>query len=169
MVIQLISLIIAVIGLFLAYIEVRNPDKADRIENTILDLGKIKWPPKSDDFQYKRTWRIFISIEVIAMLSIYLSVLPYLVYRYVVILINSSNPSVLSIKVVKMIPLMIVIMIPLLFAPILVPVFIIKGMAKSIKWLNETSNGHALGAFGLMIAALGILIALFQTIIMILI
>lgn len=159
MVIQLISLIIALIGLFLAFIEVRNPDKADRIENIILDIGNIKWPPRQGDFQYRRSWRIFISMEVITMIAVWFVVLSDFGLKYISIF-NSlkGKPAILL-----YIPIFLILLFLLIFAPIIIPALILKGTSKLIHWANKISKGHALGAFGLAIAVIGLLIALFQT------
>lgn len=136
--VQLISLPLEILGLLLAWTEVMRPVRAQRITEVLLALGRIRFPAEGIGSVGRLAWRLFIAIELALMAIAWL-----LVFSFVENLVPARTPlRVLSV-------------LGLAIGPIVGSILLFRSVAWSLTRLDVVSNGRPLGAFGLLLAAVG--------------
>ena len=160
---QLASLLITVCGLLIAYVEVIRPRTADQIESVLFDLASIRYPPVGQGVRPALAWRLFIAIEVAAMLGTWVYLLAGPGLDQFLWLRQAARGTRLGL-------LWALLAVSLLFAltvlPIVVPMLLLNGLAGAIRLLNRVSGGRGLGIVGLLIAVLAVLVGAVQTVVM---
>jgi Fe2+ transport system protein B len=154
-------LVIEVVGLLLVWIEIRKKELARRIEEYIDDLGKIKFPPRKGDVKYKYTWKIFICIELITMISIWIwlfSILPEKPVTKLQIFSAIAEQFGITLAPITSFCGVLLLFTVFLFGPIVAPILVFICLRKMIELLNYISGGHALGSIGLILAIIGFLL-----------
>jgi hypothetical protein len=147
--IQFISMFLEIIGITLAYIEIRYKPLANRIEAKILaEESRIR------NFASRLIEnKIFVTLATIFFFFVFFFDIPYLVGFFDRIVPEKWN-HILVWGIRSTLPVII-----LFITGICVVVF-----GDFIVWLNAFSNGHAIGALGVVVTFLGLLGETYQVI-----
>ncbi|HCW07838.1 MAG TPA: hypothetical protein DGG95_10805 [Cytophagales bacterium] len=140
--IQFISMVFEVVGITLAYIEIRFKPLADRIETRILnDESRIK------AFAYKLIEnKLSASLITVFITVIFFVEIPYLVGFYDKVIPESwQNTEATVIWSTS----------PIIFLFVVLIWSVLMG--DFVAWLNRFSNGHAIGALGVVVTMIGLL------------
>ena len=142
-----------IIGITLAYIEIRYKSLANRIESKIMkEESRIK------NFAYQLIEnKLFVSLVTIFITVVFFIEIPYLVGFFDRIVPPEWN----HIK-----SIIIWFTFPIMFLFGLGIGFILLG--DFISWLNRFSKGHAIGALGVVVTAIGLLGDTYQVIVILL-
>jgi len=143
-VVQLVSLPLELLGLSLAWIEVIYPLKAREICKVMEALGRITFPPAVISPIQKLAWRLFIIIELALMALSWLTLF---------CLIERFEPRSIS---------FFGFVFGLLVGPIIGSFICFRLVSWLLNVLSDFSEGRALGTFGLILAALGVLCEVYQ-------
>jgi fatty acid desaturase len=142
--IQVGAVPLEVVGLVLAWIEVRNPPLAARITRLLVRTGQVRY------FGYPREGgdpvavRIFTVLHAIALVAFW----AWFLTGHWQLPVN---------RVVGLVELLIALVFPIAAASLL-----LRGLAYVLTALTRFSGGRALGAFGLVLATLGMLGSAYQ-------
>ena len=137
------------IGITLAYIEIRYKPLANRIENKILrEEGRIM------DFAFKLLKNKFFS----ALITIFVTIVFFIEIPYLVGFFDKIVPKEWN----NVKETIIWSTFPIIFLFVLGICFIL--LSDFISWLNRFSHGHAIGAFGVVVTFLGLLGETYQVI-----
>jgi hypothetical protein len=147
--IQFISMFLEMTGITLAYIEIRYKPLATRIEMRILvEENRIK------DFGYNLLQnKLFSALITVFVMVVFFIEIPYLAGFFDSIVPAEWND-------VKVAVIWLTLPIIVLFA--LSICFLL--FADFVSWLNYFSNGHAIGALGVVVTFLGLLGETYQVI-----
>jgi hypothetical protein len=147
--IQFVSMFLEIIGITLAYIEIRYKPLANRIEERILqEENRIM------DFSYKLIKNKFFSALITVFVTVVFFIeIPYLAGFFDRILPEEWGGVKLGV---------IWSTLPVIFLFVLGFVFIL--FSDFLSWLNRFSNGHAIGALGVVVTFLGLLGETYQVI-----
>ena len=149
--IQFVSMFLEIIGITLAYIEIRYKPLATRIEEKILEEEtRIK------NVASKLLKNSFFS----ALITIFITVVFFIEIPYLAGLFDKIVPP--EWEEVKL--AVIWASFPIIILFLLGFVFIL--MSDFVSWLNHFSNGHAIGAFGVVLTFLGLIGQTYQVITM---
>lgn len=147
--IQFISMFLEIIGISLAYIEIRYKPLANKIEERILtEETRIK------NFAGTLLENKFFS----ALITIFVIIVFFIGIPYFVGFFDNIIPQ--EWEGVKVIALWITLPIIILFV---VSICFIA-LSDFVSWLNYFSNGHAIGALGVVVTFLGLLGETYQVI-----
>ena len=139
--IQFISMFLEIIGITLAYIEIRYKSLANQIESKImLEESRIK------NLAYRLIDnKLFISLVTIFITVIFFIEIPYLVGFY---------DRVIPQEWTHIKAMIIWFTLPIIFLFAVGLSFIILG--DFVSWLNQFSDGHAIGALGVVVTTMGL-------------
>lgn len=146
---QFISMVFEVVGITLAYIEIRYKPLANQIEQKILaEESRIK------DFAYKLIEnKLSVTLITVFITIVFFVEIPYLVGFFDRIIPNDwKNIETIVIWATFPIIIMFIILIGLIL------------MGDFVSWLNHFSEGHAIGALGVVVTFLGLLGDTYQAI-----
>ncbi len=146
---QFISMVFEVVGITLAYIEIRYKPLANKIEGKILaEESRIK------DFAYKLIEnKLSVTLITVFITIVFFIEIPYLVGFFDRIIPNDwKNTEAIIIWATLPIVIMFVVLIGLIL------------MGDFVSWLNHFSEGHAIGALGVVVTFLGLLGDTYQAI-----
>ncbi|MGC4020717.1 MAG: hypothetical protein QM734_01630 [Cyclobacteriaceae bacterium] len=151
--VQFISMVFEIVGISLAYIEIRYKPLANRIESKILnEESKLK------DFAYALIKnKVSVTIITLFITMVFFIEIPYLVGFYDRIIPENWKDVETTIVWSTL---------PIIFLFIVLICSILLG--DFVSWLNEFSEGHAIGAFGVVVTFLGLLGDSYQAITIIL-
>jgi hypothetical protein len=140
--IQFISMVFEVVGITLAYIEIRYKPLANKIETKLVnEEGRIK------EFAYKLLEnKLSVTLITLFITMVFFIEIPYLVGFYDRI-IPESWKQVEATVVWSTFPII------FLFIGLILSVL----MGDFVSWLNRFSKGHAIGALGVVVTFLGLL------------
>jgi hypothetical protein len=138
-----------IIGISLAYIEIRYKSLANRIESKILqEESRIK------NFAYQLIEnKLFVTLVTVFITVVFFIEIPYMVGFFDRIV----PPEWSHIKII-----IIWFTVPIIFLFALGIGFILLG--DFISWLNHFSRGHAIGALGVIVTSIGLLGDTYQVI-----
>ena len=147
--IQFISMVLEIIGITLAYIEIRYKPLANRIEQKILfEENRIK------DFAYDMLKnKLFSGLITVFVTVIFFIEIPYLAGFFDKIV----PPEWSNVKLA-----VIWSTLPVVTLFVLSVCFLL--LSDFVSWLNHFSNGHAIGALGVVVTFLGLLGETYQVI-----
>lgn len=147
--VQFISMIFEIMGITLAYIEIRYKPLATRIEAKIMaEETRLK------DFAYQLIQnKLSVSLITVFITIVFFIEIPYLAGLFDKI-IPPDWKSVEHIVIWSTFPII------FLFVAWVGAIF----LGDFVAWLNEFSEGHAIGALGVVITALGLLGDTYQAI-----
>jgi predicted PurR-regulated permease PerM len=147
--IQFISMFLEIIGITLAYIEIRYKPLANRIEAKILyEETRIRnFVSRLNDN------KLFVSLATIFFVFIFFLDIPYLVGFFDRIVPEKWTGTLMWV---------IRLTIPIIVFFVAGVGFILFG--DFVSWLNRFSNGHAIGALGVVVTFLGLLGETYQVI-----
>ncbi len=140
--IQFISMVFEIVGITLAYIEIRYKPLANKIELKLLaDESRIK------DFAFKLLQNKFsVTLITVFIMTVFFIEIPYLVGFFDrIIPENWKNIEAVVIWLTFPIIFMFVVLILMIL------------MGDFVSWLNRFSEGHAIGALGVVVTFLGLL------------
>jgi hypothetical protein len=147
--VQFVSMFLEIIGITLAYIEIRYKPLADKIETRILlEENRIK------DFAYNLLKNKFFSALITVFVTIVFFIeIPYLAGFFDRIVPKEWNHVKIAV---------IWLTLPIIVLFVLGICFIL--LSDFVSWLNHFSNGHAIGALGVVVTFLGLLGETYQVI-----
>ncbi len=173
-IVQIISLPLELIGFVLAFIEVRQPSKADRIEKGIDILidrlfNIIKKRSPKDGTSLPLAILMYLSVAA-ALLGCF-----WICQKYVPILYERSKDYFFDyfdyfawfVGWLGIIFSSMGILIFVFFIVITILLIILKIIALILNYLDRYAHGRALGAFGLILALFGLIGEIFQVTVMI--
>jgi protein-S-isoprenylcysteine O-methyltransferase Ste14 len=147
--IQFVSMFLEIIGITLAYIEIRYKPLATKIEGRILmEETRIK------DFAYNLLKHKFFS----ALITVFITVVFFIEIPYLAGFFDRIVPK--EWNDIKIAVIWLTLPIIVLFA--LGICFIL--LSDFISWLNRFSHGHAIGALGVVVTFLGLLGETYQVV-----
>ena len=147
--IQFISMFLEIIGITLAYIEIRYKPLANRIETKIL-----KEESRIMGFAYKLLQNKFFS----ALITIFITVVFFIEIPYLAGFFDKIVPH--EWDHIKLAVIWSTFPIIILFG---IGIFVIL-MGDFVGWLNRFSDGHAIGALGVVVTFLGLFGETYQVI-----
>jgi hypothetical protein len=138
-----------IVGISLAYIEIRYKNLANRIESKILlEENRIK------NLAYRLIEnKLFVSLVTIFITVIFFIEIPYMVGFF---------DRIIPLEWTHIKVTIIWLTLPIIFLFVIGLGFILLG--DFISWLNEFSNGHAIGALGVVVTGMGLLGDAYQSI-----
>lgn len=147
--IQFISMIFEVVGITLAYVEIRYKPLANKIETKILqEESRIK------DFAYKLIQnKLSVSLITVFITIVFFIEIPYLAGFFDRIIPDDWKHIEMA---VIWLTFPIIFMFVVLIGAILMGDFVV--------WLNQFSEGHAIGALGVVVTGMGLLGDTYQAI-----
>ena len=147
--IQFISMILEMIGITLAYIEIRYKSLANAMERKILlEESRIK------NLAYKLIEnKLFVSLVTIFITVVFFIEIPYLVGFFDRV-IPEDWTHIKAMIIWMTLPIIVLFVIGI--------GFILLG--DFISWLNHFSEGHAIGALGVVVTGMGLLGDTYQVI-----
>ncbi len=147
--VQFISMVFEIMGITLAYIEIRYKPLATRIEAKIMaEETRLK------DFAYQLIQnKLSVSLITVFITIVFFIEIPYLAGLFDKI-IPPDWKSVEHIVIWSTFPII------FLFIAWVAAIFV----GDFVAWLNEFSEGHAIGALGVVITALGLMGDTYQAI-----
>jgi hypothetical protein len=147
--IQFISMVFEIVGITLAYIEIRYKPLANKIEMKLLaDESRIK------EFAFRLLQNKFsVTLITVFIMTVFFIEIPYLVGFFDRII--PQNWKKIETAIVWL-----TFPIIFMFAGLIVMIL----MGDFVAWLNRFSEGHAIGALGVVVTFLGLLGDTYQAI-----
>jgi len=147
--IQFISMVFEIMGITLAYIEIRYKPMATRIEAKIMaEETRLK------DFAYK----LIQNKMSVSLITVFITVVFFIEIPYLAGLFDKIIPP--DWKHIEAAVIWSTFPIIFLFVAWIAAIF----LGDFVSWLNEFSEGHAIGALGVVITGLGLLGDTYQAI-----